>query len=241
MFLFHTQTEWGQRSFFILLLQPLSLIGPCVPELQRWGFLSTPTSSTHEWQPVSTLYFWWIMGPTLLLPSCGRPLVKISSHTGHKWVSFSSLDTDGLYPAPMPGWESLFSTPVPTICQILPGPRCLGRCLSCPSPAYDSFHGLWQKFWNTVDSVLSLRGRADNHLHHGWALSVFCPSPHLFQEYLVEGLGSGKEWQADLYTSFYRFAKILPVVFTSALMATNPPLWAPPKKKQWCLPFLLGL
>lgn len=83
MFLFHTQTEWGQRSFFILLLQPLSLIGPCVPELQRWGFLSTPTSSTHEWQPVSTLYCWWIMGPMLLLPSCGRCLVKISSHPGH--------------------------------------------------------------------------------------------------------------------------------------------------------------
>ena len=79
-----------KRSF---LYSPVAHVfdRPCAPKLPRWGFLSIPSFSTHEWQPVSTLHCWRAVGPCLLLPSYGRPPVNVSSDPGHKWISHSSL------------------------------------------------------------------------------------------------------------------------------------------------------
>ena len=208
---------------------------PCSPKLQRWGFLSSPSFSTREWQPVSTLHRWRIAGPCLLLPSYGRPLVNMSSDPGHKWISHPSLGCCSVAQScptlcnPMdcstPGltvlhclsefaqthvlWVSDAIQPSRPLLPLLLLPSILylpwyrwalssisaglgqyifytyptnlskrtwiqvfGQ-LSCPSPAWDTFCILWQKFWDTDRFCACLPSPAC--LHHWQALSGFLP------------------------------------------------------------------
>ena len=103
----------------------------------------------------------------------------------------TSLGTDGLYPASVQGWDSIFSIPIQLICQKEPGSKCLGSFLAHPLPgtpfvSYDKSSG-----------TLIYFVPVSHHLHACITdrLSlVFCPTPNLSHEYWVKAYG--KEWQA---------------------------------------------
>lgn len=86
----------GSKVFLTLLQQPLSLTDLVHQSFRGEAFSAfLPLLPMNDSQSLSCIVGGsWVQACS---PSCGRPLISITSDPGHKWISHPSLGADRIY------------------------------------------------------------------------------------------------------------------------------------------------